>query len=356
MTTSACTRSANDALRFSMPRSRCEMEPGAGVMRIGMKTKTSAEISILTDEGDVVTISGASSMKAKYLRYDSQGRSVGGEAESAKVLRISVRQRFSISIQGDLSEEERADIDRLLGVIEDTFLGALDGNSDTTDPQRPSADLGSLASVSASFKYSAKISAFARIVPGDETAATPPAEAATDGASPPAVGGEDTGAPSPVATPVENHDGGMVFQTVRFRFRQQIAVYQRIADMNGQDLPQKIASPADPSVSSPAPAPNVPTEEAASVPADEPAAVPVSDAVDPIVKTVEQARVERLDLVDLIGKFLDALIASLPEQVGADEDTVRLASQIKAAVVEQLGGMPEPPSASVPGTEEVLAA
>jgi hypothetical protein len=86
--------------------------------------ETSAQIQIMTDEGDLVTISGRSEVEATYssLRHRSRGPD-GSMKLDARHKEISVDREFSLTVEGDLSKEELADIKRLLQRIGPALKG-----------------------------------------------------------------------------------------------------------------------------------------------------------------------------------------------------------------------------------------
>jgi hypothetical protein len=117
--------------------------------------ETSAQIQIMTDEGDVVTISGSSEVEATYaaLRHRSWGPD-GSLNVNARYREISVEREFSLTVEGDLSDEELADIKRLLDRIGPALKGlaSVDGTPFTF--QVDGSDFESLAGFGITVKRS----------------------------------------------------------------------------------------------------------------------------------------------------------------------------------------------------------
>lgn len=130
---------------YRAPAAKCQSE---SFQQVAARAQ-SAEISIVTDEGDLVTIAGSASA-AQALAARSGGGPAGGlQSFTAAGLEAA---SFSLAVQGDLSEEELHDIatllDDLTGIAEEFFYGS---------PEQAVAeamqfrDLGSLARFSSTF-------------------------------------------------------------------------------------------------------------------------------------------------------------------------------------------------------------
>ena len=140
-------------------------------IRAKFKANANVQLTLLTNEGDVVTISGRSSLRMSYGGYDRHGRYDDADTTT---LRASFRQQLSLSVQGNLSDQELADIDQLLGTIEDVFSQAMTALPD--DVAGAGLSLGtldgldSITAVTGSLTYSSKLSA-TYLVPGSPSAA-----------------------------------------------------------------------------------------------------------------------------------------------------------------------------------------
>jgi hypothetical protein len=77
-----------------------------------------AELKIVTDEGDTVTLSLGTETDVSLATYSGQVRGNGGkERLRANFLRVSSRNDVNVQVDGDLNQQERADIDRLLSRV-----------------------------------------------------------------------------------------------------------------------------------------------------------------------------------------------------------------------------------------------
>jgi hypothetical protein len=145
----ATARNAFDSPQFSELR------------RTGFSARSRAEISLITTDGDKVTLFAASSVRAEHIAYDFLGRvpgqTVGAHAED---LQISTSTTVTAAVQGALDEQELDDIKRLLGVLETSagdFLSGAPGGLLASLTEI--ADLGSIASFEAALSYSREASA-----------------------------------------------------------------------------------------------------------------------------------------------------------------------------------------------------
>jgi len=89
------------------------------------------DITIMTAEGDRVTLSTDSQRQASYLTYSSLVRRGGAMAQlQGKSYSMEVNREFSITIEGNLSEEELQDIQKAIKTIDRIIHEALSGNTD----------------------------------------------------------------------------------------------------------------------------------------------------------------------------------------------------------------------------------
>ncbi len=99
--------------------------------RLNAFRQETQDIKLTTEEGDTVTISSLSQFQASYLSFDYSAqlkdKSLSLEAEK---LKMSSKNGFQISVDGDLNEEEKEDIAQVLGqldeIMEDLVSGDLD--------------------------------------------------------------------------------------------------------------------------------------------------------------------------------------------------------------------------------------
>lgn len=120
-----------------------------GVTQAGFLSASSrknTDISLVTAEGDKVTISTKSFLQAEFVGYDYRGRLNGSETSlSGRSLQVSAENSFAISVEGDLSKEELADIKTLIAKIEK--LGADFFAQPLENSFRKTLELGNLDSI-----------------------------------------------------------------------------------------------------------------------------------------------------------------------------------------------------------------
>ncbi|MEA2082747.1 MAG: hypothetical protein U9O82_00580 [Thermodesulfobacteriota bacterium] len=123
--------------------------------------QTSAEtkrtdITILTDEGDAVVLS---AVGARAHTLSTENISSPGMSKESFVVSRLVFDKFQVSVQGDLNEEELADIkslmDDLTTIADDFFHGRMDK---AIQGAMKIDDMGSLSQLSATFSHTAVVS------------------------------------------------------------------------------------------------------------------------------------------------------------------------------------------------------
>lgn len=115
-----------------------------------------SQISITTDEGDVVTISSSYAMAMGFSASEELAPGMWNQSYTAMSLESST---FNMTIKGDLSEEELQDIKHLLQDLKKIAKAFFHG--DTQGAMKKAlniGDMGSVAQLSASFSYSEQIS------------------------------------------------------------------------------------------------------------------------------------------------------------------------------------------------------
>jgi hypothetical protein len=143
---------APDLRSFLPPRER----PSASILiRVHAEARTNADIAITTAEGDQVRLSASTVLQAAYTSYDAQGRLTGQDlAVHATAAQSVTSEETAITVAGDLSDEELADVHSLLenlGSIAADFLAG-----DVNDAVMRALDLGELDTLTnfdASFEY-----------------------------------------------------------------------------------------------------------------------------------------------------------------------------------------------------------
>ena len=101
----------------------------AQLSKVSASIEKSTEITLMTAEGDRVTLSSRSLMEATYSTYNylgqSDGQTVSYESEEASFF---VSHEVSIKIEGDLSRQELRDIKKALKNLEKLFKDLMAGD------------------------------------------------------------------------------------------------------------------------------------------------------------------------------------------------------------------------------------
>jgi len=126
-----------------------------------MSQRSEANISFTTAEGDVVTISNYHEQAYSLVSEKWSSPLQQGMNFTASALNVDA---FSLSVEGDLNEEELADIQNLMvdltSIAEHFFSGNL---AKAMDEAMNIGDMGSIAQLSASFSYNANWAASSQI-------------------------------------------------------------------------------------------------------------------------------------------------------------------------------------------------
>ena len=124
------------------------------------QTSTSTNLNLVTAEGDRVTLSAGSEIKASFGTYTFQGL-VDGQAVDFRdeQLSSSVRSDFNLLVEGDLNEQEQADIQAFLQSAQDLLKELGRGNVDKAAEAALSlGDLDSLSSAALFFRQETTVS------------------------------------------------------------------------------------------------------------------------------------------------------------------------------------------------------
>jgi len=114
--------------------------------QVQAETHTSADITLVTAEGDKVTLSTDTLLQAAYTRYDARGRLRGHRTEEhADTLQLASANDISLHIEGDLNDAERADIQQALNTFEQFATDFFNGEVD--EPPNQVFDLGDLNTI-----------------------------------------------------------------------------------------------------------------------------------------------------------------------------------------------------------------
>jgi hypothetical protein len=158
----------NQAAKTGVYSSLSQME------KISVWESQETDLSIVTQEGDYVTISADSEFRLDFTTYDQTGRMKGYISRlHSESLSLDGSQEFSISVDGELNEQEIKDIRKVLQsldkIIKDLLSGKLDQGTTGTEKL---GDLGSLSSIEATLQVEQSISGEKTILA--ETIASPP--------------------------------------------------------------------------------------------------------------------------------------------------------------------------------------
>lgn len=84
--------------------------------------QSDASLRVVTDDGDVVTLSAHQESSATYTDYRRHSRGPSGsERQRLQIFEASSQQSFSIEIQGTLDDAERADLESLIQRVAASF-------------------------------------------------------------------------------------------------------------------------------------------------------------------------------------------------------------------------------------------
>jgi ribosomal protein L21E len=140
-----------------------------GVTRANLlnaSSRKSTDISLITAEGDKVTISAQSAFRAGFASYDYQGRLSGNEVNlQSRSLEVASENSLTISVEGNLSQDELADIKKLVTKIEklgsEFFSRPLEDS--LSQALQVGNDLDSIASFAAHLHYEQQVSVAQRV-------------------------------------------------------------------------------------------------------------------------------------------------------------------------------------------------
>ena len=129
---------------------------------LNVSEDTSADINILTAEGDKVSLSSDYHSEATLLTYEHLAYSNSGyEAEQGELVDYSEERKIALSVEGALSDQEMADIQALLADLGEMLKSFLTGGgAEEGGVEETSADLSRYSSLSgfeADFEYSARM-------------------------------------------------------------------------------------------------------------------------------------------------------------------------------------------------------
>lgn len=174
---------------------------------LSVSAEQSAEITILTDEGDTVMLSSYEHAEADLLTYEHlSGTRQGYHRQGLQQLDFEAESEFTLAVQGDLNDQERADIQALLqdlGGMLKAFLTGADENGALPEAAGELGRFETLSAFQADFEYRVSMTYFnfeadrlsLRATAEPEQAAAPAPEAAENPSAAPIDGDGDEAGP-----------------------------------------------------------------------------------------------------------------------------------------------------------------
>jgi len=124
---------------------------------LSVSAEQSAEITILTDEGDTVMLSSREQAEANLLTYEHLSCTRQGyNRQDLQQLDFEAESEFTLAVQGDLNDQEMADIQALLqdlGGMLKAFLTGADENGDYPEAANAVGRFETLSAFQADFEY-----------------------------------------------------------------------------------------------------------------------------------------------------------------------------------------------------------
>lgn len=196
--------------RERWPASRAESgsaTPGTTATSVAAQSHLATELTVVTREGDTITLDWSRDASATYTRATTNvDRDGDGDVDASTTvtsLERSVKSAFSIEVQGDLSEQEQADLRQILRAVKhalrDFARGDAEGAAEDIANARTS---GSLASVQADFEASFSVTATRLEATASVEPPKLPMEPVPVGPAPVETA-EDTGPTTPAAPVIE---------------------------------------------------------------------------------------------------------------------------------------------------------
>ncbi len=182
---------------------------GTGATAVSAQSHLATELTVVTREGDTVTLDWSRDASVTYSRstaaVDRDGDGTPDTTSEITSLERSVKTAFSLNVQGDLNEQELADIRRIVHAVKhalrDFAHGDAAGAAEDIARARTS---GSLASVQAEFEATSSVTVAQTQA---RTSTLPPKPAVEPVPVTPAPITEVTTAPTPTPAPAVDADG-----------------------------------------------------------------------------------------------------------------------------------------------------
>lgn len=181
--------------------------------QIKVSQSQTADITIVTAEGDTVTLSSSKSAELSFATYNAQAQ-VGGSSGTISGMSTELHRTsdFSITVDGDLNKAELKDIRSAIRTIQKAANDVLKGHDEKAAARTTKlADLDQLASIDADLEFNREVSVTQVSAQSDTTGGPESTEmlAPTPAPIPPPssdsqqVEPSQTGMSAPVSTPVE---------------------------------------------------------------------------------------------------------------------------------------------------------
>jgi len=151
------------------------------VTSASMVQSRSAEVALETTEGDRVTLSFSSQSEVTYQVYNAQGALEGAGPNRLSTFTLSSGSEITIAVEGDISDAEKADIEKVMSAVEkmakEFFSGEVD---ESVSGLLGMGETGTLAGLKVSLESSQSFSVSVQDNAVENTgtggvAATPPA-------------------------------------------------------------------------------------------------------------------------------------------------------------------------------------
>ena len=131
-------------------------------LRASVAQTQAAEITLVTAEGDRVTLSANSEFEASFETYNARGRSHGhGGPRHAQAWHEEVRQKndVSLSVEGNLNASELEDIRRAVDALQRSAEALLEGDSDEAAASLSAlGGLGTISGIDATIQVTRQVS------------------------------------------------------------------------------------------------------------------------------------------------------------------------------------------------------
>jgi hypothetical protein len=128
--------------------------------QIKISQSQTADITIVTSEGDTVTLSSSKSAELSFATYNAQGQ-VGGSSGTISGMSAELHRTsdLSITVDGDLSKDELKDIRSAIRIIQKAANDVLKGHDEKASARAANlAGLAQIASIDADLEFNREVS------------------------------------------------------------------------------------------------------------------------------------------------------------------------------------------------------